>query len=253
MPVEIITLLFFTGLLAGAISAIAGGSGLITFPVLLAIGLPPTVANATNFVSVLLGNITALPAYIREIKRYQQTAIRLVVAGCLGGAIGSTLLLMTDDSVFLDLVPWLILFATLLLAFGKRLRQIITKGRLSLAERNSAFGYVFVFLVSIYGGYFGAGLGVIILATLSIMGFEDFHEANALKNITNAMVGILGVAIYALSDKISWPHAVTLMCGSALGGYLGIKLARLVPSSWLSNAIVVLGFGLALYYFLFGA
>lgn len=249
MSLELIALLVATGLVAGGVSAIAGGSGLITFPVLLAVGLPPTVANATNFVSVTLGNVAALPAYLNELKRYQATAVKMVIAGGAGGIIGSFLLLYTSNAFFKGLVPWLIFLTTVLLAFGKPLHKLIVERRFSLNDSSGHLGYVLIFLVSIYGGYFGAGLGVIVLATLSIIGVSDFHEANALKNVTNAVIGILGVIIFTASDLVSWPHALSMMVGSAMGGYLGIRLARYVPSEWLSKGVVLLGVILTIYYF----
>lgn len=249
MTYELIGLLFLIGTIGGSISAIAGGSGLITFPALLSLGLPPTVANATNFVSVLLGNLSALPAYAREIRQYRDTAIKMVVSGCLGGALGSVLLLLTNDGQFMTLVPWLILMATLLLAFGNRARDWLSHSESPITP-DSLTAYILVFIVSIYGGYFGAGLGVILLAALAFVGLKDFHEANALKNVTNSVVGILGVVIFWFNDLISWSHAIPMMLGSATGGYLGIRLAKFIPAAWLSKAVIALGFVLTVYYFL---
>ena len=246
MPIESIILLFASGLLAGAVSAIAGGSGLITFPVLLSIGLPPTVANATNFVSVLFGNVSAIPAYIQELRRQQQLAIRMMVAGLGGGGIGSVLLVYSGDALFSDLIPWLIALATMLFALGDKAKTLFGRAALN----NQTLGYVLVFLVSIYGGYFGAGLGVVLLATLSILGISNFHDANAIKNLTNSMIGLLGVLIYTVADLISWSHALVMVCGSTLGGYLGIKVSRWISQVWLSRAIIALGLGLSIYYFL---
>ena len=251
MTYEIAALLFAAGLVGGAVSAIAGGSGLITFPMLLAVGLPPTVANATNFVSVLFGNLSALPAYLREIRAYRAVAFRLVGAGLAGGALGSALLVLTTDVVFLALVPWLLATATVTFALGDWIKRKLGLSAENAIGRKGGVGrYVAVFLVSIYGGYFGAGLGVILLATLFLTGFTKFHEANALKNLVNAMVGLLGVAIYAVAGLISWQHALVMMAGSGLGGYAGVRLARFVPERWLARAIVVLGIALTVYYFL---
>ena len=250
MSIDLILILFVVGMIAGCVSSIAGGSGLITFPVLLSIGLPPTIANATNFVSVLMGNAAALPAYVRELGKYRGPALRMVCAGLAGGGIGSVMLLNSSDTLFLELVPWLISAATLLFALSGKIKVFVSTKKIGFATLNSPLGYVLVFIVSIYGGYFGAGLGVILLATLSIIGFTNFHEANALKNLTNTMIGLLGVIIYAFAGLISWPHALILMTGSAVGGYFGVRLARFVPQLWLSNCIVVLGVILSIYYFL---
>jgi len=250
VSIDIAGLLFVVGIVAGCVSAIAGGSGLITFPVLLSIGLPPTVANATNFVPVLSANTAALPAYAQELKQLRAPAIRLMATGLVGGSIGSVLLLLSSDTFFLDLVPWLLLTATLLYATGDQLHRWSSKAISKQTTNISLLGYSMTFLVSIYGGYFGAGLGVVLLAVLSLIGYQVFHEANALKNLINAMIGIIGVCIYAAAGLISWPHALVMVGGSMLGGYLGIRVARFLPQRWLTNGIIALGAVLSTYYFL---
>ena len=250
MSIEIILMLFFAGLVAGGINAIAGGATLLTFPVLMAAGLPPTVANASNFVAVLPGNAAAIPAYARELGENRREALRLVLASLVGGAIGAVLLIYSSDSFFLKLVPWLILVATLFYAFGGKINEwAVTRfGGKAIAE--GAPGYILMFLFSIYGGYFGAGLGVITLAVLKIMGYLDFHQANALKNLTNTAVTVLGVLLFAFSGLISWPEALVMMAGATVGGYAAARYARLVPQSLLHGCVIFLGFALSIYYFL---
>ncbi|MEM7099368.1 MAG: sulfite exporter TauE/SafE family protein [Pseudomonadota bacterium] len=245
MSLEMVSLLLFAGFAAGTVSAIAGGSGLITFPILLSIGLPPTAANATNFVAVLFGNISALPAYFRELRSQRARAVRMIVIGLSGGGIGSLLLVSSSNALFFELIPWLMVVATVLFAVGDKARAWIDQKDIS----NLPIGYSLVFVVSIYGGYFGAGLGVVLLATLSVIGISDFHHANALKNLTNAFIGLFGVIIYAFADLISWPHALIMVCGSTLGGFLGIKLSRWISQRWMTRAIVALGVFLSIYYF----
>ncbi|MEM7067566.1 MAG: sulfite exporter TauE/SafE family protein [Pseudomonadota bacterium] len=250
MSIEVILMLLGAGFVAGGINALAGGSSLLTFPTLMAAGLPPTVANASNFVSVLPGNATALPAYAQEIGNNRTAAIRLTLVSLAGGAIGSVLLIYSTDNFFLDLVPWLILIATLLFAFGNKINEFVKQYTGGRAAVEGIPGYIMVLLFSIYGGYFGAGLGVIMLAVLKMIGYTDYHEANALKNLTNTMIGILGVIIFSFSGLISWPHALTMMAGSAIGGYTSAYYARKISQKLLTNAIIVLGFVLSAYYFL---
>ncbi|MGI9351786.1 MAG: sulfite exporter TauE/SafE family protein [Rhizobiaceae bacterium] len=250
MPVDIILMLFCAGFVGGGINAMAGGSSLITFPVLLAAGLPPTVANASNFVAVLPANAAALPAYSGEIKKNRKMALRLIFPSLAGGAIGSVLLIYSTDTFFLEIIPWLILTATLLFAFGGTINRAIAARNDGRTIAEGMTGYSLVFLFSIYGGYFGAGLGVIMLAVLRLIGYADFHEANALKNLTNTMSAFLGVIIFTFSGLIAWPQALVLMAGSVLGGYTSTLYARRISQTLLTNSIIVLGFFLSAYYFL---
>lgn len=250
MAVEVIIMLLAAGFVAGGVNAIAGGATLLTFPVLMAAGLPPTVANASNFVAVLPGNAAAIPAYAKELGDNRAAAIRLTLISLLGGALGCIFLIYSTDNFFLDIVPWLILTATLLYAFGGKINEFINKRNGGQAIAAGAPGYIMMFTFSIYGGYFGAGLGVITLAVLKMIGYADFHEANALKNLTNTMVSILGVVIFSFSGLISWPEALVMMVGATVGGYASAYYARKIPQKLLANAVIVLGFCLSAYYFL---
>ena len=249
MSIEIILMLFVAGFVAGGVNAIAGGATLLTFPVLMAAGLPPTVANASNFVAILPGNAAAIPAYARELGDNRQEALRLVLFSLAGGAIGSVLLIYSTDSFFLKLVPWLILLATLFYAFGGKLNQWASAKFGGKAIAAGLPGYLLMFLFSIYGGYFGAGLGVITLAVLKIMGYLDFHQANAFKNLTNTVVSVLGVFLFAFSGLISWPEALVMMVGATAGGYGSARFARRIPQKLLNSAVITLGFLLSIYYF----
>ena len=255
MAIEIIAMLFAAGLVSGCINALAGGSSLLTFPVLMAAGLPPIVANASNFVAALPGNAAAVPAYKKQILANRREAAFFVAAGLAGGAIGSTLLMNSTDTFFLRLVPWLIATATLLYAFGGRINAAIIAKRGIAKNGESVFGsgwagVCLIFLFAIYGGYFGAGLGVIMLSVLKIMGYLDFHDANALKNLINTAIGVLGVTIFAVGGLISWPEALVMMTGSTIGGYFAVRFALQISQTLLSNAVVILGFCLSIYYFL---
>ena len=243
-------MLFAAGFVAGGVNALAGGATLLTFPVLMAAGLPPTVANASNFVAVLPGNAAALPAYARELGNHKQEAMRLVITSLAGGALGCVLLIYSTDNFFLEIVPWLILTATLLYAFGGKINEAVTKRNQGKAIAAGWPGYALMFVFSIYGGYFGAGLGVITLAVLKMIGYIDFHEANALKNLTNTAVSILGVIIFAYSGLIAWPQALVMMVGAAIGGYASAYYAKRISQKLLTSAVIILGFCLSAYYFL---
>lgn len=251
MSLETIIMLVAVGVVSGAVSALAGGSALISFPVLLAVGLPPVTANATNFATVLPGNIGALAAYRSELSGHRLAAIRLCLISLAGGAIGCILLLNTSNEAFLDLVPWLLLTATLLIAFKRVINNGIAQFSRS-ARGHQAIryaGFVLIFVFAIYGGFFGAGLGIIMLSGLMIAGYTNYHEANALKNLSNASIAALGVVIYTVNGLISWPHAIALMAGSTIGGYSAVRISRFIPQSALSNAMVIFGLVLSAYYF----
>ena len=249
-------ILFLAGIFAGGISAIAGGSALISFPILLASGLPPIIANATNFVTVLPANAGALFAYKSEIANHKRAALHLGLIGLAGGILGCGLLLITSNEIFSGMVPWLILCATLLMLLGKPLNAAINRyneaqsDKLNTeASKPNHWGCLLIFVFAIYGGFFGAGLGVIMLAGMTILGYANFHDANALKNLVNSLIGLLGVLIYAVSGLISWPHALCLMAGSMIGGNLAVRASKYLPQVWLSRFVVLFGFFLSAYYF----
>ena len=253
MGFEITLLLFFAGLTGGGKSALAGGSSLITFPVLMASGLPPIVANATNFLTVLPANTSAVVAYREELGIHKGMALRLSIISLVGGAIGCTLLLFISNAFFSLLVPWLLLSATLLLAFGKRLNRAFSgylqNGGPTNTSKIGTVGISIIFVFSIYGGFYGGGLGVIMLAAMTLIGFSDYHKANAFKNLTNAVNGAVGVVIYSLSGLISWPHALVLIAGSSIGSFFAVRIAKNLPQIWLSRSMVLLGICLSGYYF----
>lgn len=234
------------GVLAGVVNAVAGGATLLTFPALMAAGLPPVVANATNFVGLLPSNAAALPAYRHELLRLGKVLWPLCLIAATGAVLGSMLLIVSPPEVFITLVPFLILLATLLFAFGERLRRLL----LVLAgEKAQHVSYGLLLVFSVYGGYFGAGVGIILLATVQLMGFTAFHSANSIKNLLNAGFCVLGILIFGLNDLIAWPEALTLMAGSTIGGFAGGHYAQLVNERLLRAAVVALGLVLSGVYF----
>lgn len=242
-----IIFLISIGLFGGAWNAIAGGATLFTFPALMAVGLPPVVANATNYLALLPSNAAALPAYREELRGLGKSLLPLLVVSGLGAIVGSILLLVSDPDVFVLLIPFLILFATGLFAFGDSLRTWLLKG-LGEARGNRVI-YVALFLCSIYGGYFGAGLGFILLALAQIMGFSDFHVANSIKNLLATSFTILSILVFGIGGLIAWPEAVTMMVGSTIGGYVGGRLAKRVNTLYLRGVVIAFGLILSAVYF----
>ncbi|MFY0309888.1 sulfite exporter TauE/SafE family protein [Leisingera sp. D0M16] len=236
------------GMLAGAVNAMAGGGTFFTFPVLIWAGLPPMVANITNMVALLPANLAALPAFRAELAALGRRSLLPLVISVVGGTFGALLLLWLGAAAFAAAVPYLIAFATLLFAAAPRLRrhvQGLTAGQ--------AVPAAVLLLFSVYGGYFGAGLGQITLAALILAGFGSLHEANALKNAMVFAVSLMAVMIFGLSGQVAWGHALVMMLSSAAGGYLGGVLSLLLSPSLLRGGIIAFGSFLSLYYLTAGA
>ncbi|MEM9966685.1 MAG: sulfite exporter TauE/SafE family protein [Pseudomonadota bacterium] len=235
------------GLVGGLWNAVAGGATLFTFPALMAAGLPPIIANTTNYVALLPSNAAALPACKDELRGLGRTLVPLLVVSGLGAICGSLMLLVSDAEVFSALIPFLILAATCLFAFGDRLRERLLA--VSSAATGQKLLYGVLFICSIYGGYFGAGLGIILLGLAQIMGFRDFHVANSIKNLLATNFTILSIIVFNLGGLIAWPEAFTIMVGSTLGGFAGGHLSKRANQAVLRAVVIVFGFALSIVYF----
>ena len=248
MAVDTILVLLGIGVFGGVWNAIAGGATLFTFPALMAAGLPPVVANATNYLALLPSNAAALPAYRQELKGVGKAIWPLLVISGIGAIIGSLLLMISDPQFFVVLIPFLILFATGLFTFGEPLRRSL----LSIAgdSKGNKVIYLALLLSSIYGGYFGAGLGIILLAISQILGFSDFHTANSIKNLLATSFTILSIIIFGIGGLIAWPEAATMMAGSTLGGFLGGRYAKRVNDRHLRFVVIAFGVILSGVYFI---
>lgn len=246
------TLLALGGFGAGAMNAIAGGGTFISFPALLAIGLPPVTANASNSVALWPASLASAWAYRRELARYRQHLPRLTLAAFVGGALGGGLLLVTSNALFARLVPWLLLTATLLFALAPRInRWLEARRRAGPRQALGWGGTLFQLLVSVYGGFFGAGMGIVMIAAIAMQGIEDLNEINALKNWLSAVIYSVAALTFTLGGAVSWPHTLVVLLAAAVGGYLAGYVARRLPAIWLRRFILLVGTALTLYYFLF--
>ena len=248
LDIETIILLLSIGLFGGVWNAIAGGATLFTFPALIYVGLPPVVANATNYLALLPSNAAALPAYRQELHQIGRAIIPLLVVSGLGAILGSLLLLVSDPAFFERLIPFLILIATGLFAFGLQLRAFIFRAAGDL--KGAQFIYAFLFVASIYGGYFGAGLGIILLAIAQLLGFTDFNTANSVKNLLATSFTLLSIIVFGIGGLIAWPEAGVMMIGSTVGGYTGGRLAKCVNDTYLKTIEIVFGLTLSIIYFI---
>ena len=238
------------GLLAGVSNAIAGGGTFFTFPVFIAAGLPPVIANASNAVAVWPGHAFALVGYRRELSRFPGALAGSVAVALLGGIVGAILLARVGNQSFSKLIPFLILFATLLFAFGSTVASWLTS-RTSGADlaRPNPLTRVFEFIFAVYGGFFGAGLGVMLMAGLLMLGVRDAQTNNALKNLLATVVTTVSVVVLSVSGLVSWPHTLLAFAGAFAGGLLGARLARRLPALWLRRIVIAVGTALSGYYF----
>lgn len=234
----------FAGVAAGAINSIAGGGTLISFPALLWLGRDPIMANATSAVAIWPGSLSAAIGYRRELSTLRRWLLLLIVPSLLGGGLGSWLLLRTPVSTFERLVPFLILGATILLA----VQEMITRrlGALAHAHENPTAGwvifvFVFQFLVGTYGGYFGAGMGILMLAALGLIGLTDLHQMNGLKNVLAVCINGIAAVYFALANAVVWGDVLVMMIGSIAGGFLGARLARRLGRKFVRGAVVAIG------------
>lgn len=233
---------------AGAMNSVAGGGTFFSFPALLTAGVPPVVANASNAVALWPASLSGAWAYREELARYKRYLIPLGGVSLLGGIAGGLLLLNIKDATFSRLIPWLLLFATLLFAFSGKISALL-RGAHAVQPRNSAGALAGHAVVSVYGGFFGAGMGILMLASLAIAGHDDVHEINAIKNLLSAVIYSVSVLTFAIAGAVDWPYTFLMAATAILGGYLGARFARRIPAQWLRRFIIAVGFILTAVYF----
>lgn len=233
---------------AGLINAVAGGGTLLTFPTLLFFGTPPVVANATSTVALLIGTIGSVFGYRRHIHTVKPWMRRFLPVSIIGGLIGSVLLTKTSDTVFSKLIPFLILFATsLFLVQGFFRRKVHFEASLDLPPAQSRVIGTIVFQlgVAIYGGYFGAGIGILMLASLGVIGLHNIHEMNTLKTVLGSAINLVAAAWFIFAGLIHWPKAAVMTGGALIGYYLGSHFSQQIPQKHVRFIITGIGFVLS--------
>ncbi|GGQ78906.1 sulfite exporter TauE/SafE family protein [Couchioplanes azureus] len=238
MDVGHVLLLVAAGVAAGVVNAVAGGGSLITFPSLLGIGLPSVEANVTNSVSVFPGYVSSVAGSRADLAGQGRRLFWILPTSVAGGAAGCALLLGTPARAFEVVVPFLVLAATATLAFQDRLRALV--GRTGHGDRRVALQVV-VFVGAVYGGYFGAALGVMYVAALALVLDESLNRINALKNVLSACVGLVTVVVFAAFANIHWGAVLVVAPATVVGGYAGARLARRLPAPVLKGLIVTFG------------
>ncbi|MHC9043144.1 sulfite exporter TauE/SafE family protein [Microbacterium saperdae] len=246
MELETVVLLAVAGTASGAINAIAGGGSLVTFPTLLALGYPPVIANVTNTVAALPGYLGGAWGYRRELSGQRRRIIVLGSITMVGAVLGSALLLIGSDRTFTAVVPWLVLGSTLLLAAQPALTSLVRKQALTASAsadpreplRWASLGQLGV---AVYGGYFNAGLGIMMLGVLGISLNETLHRVNALKSVLSVVASAVSLVYFAVFAAVSWPAAGVIAIAGLLGGWVGAAFGRRLPVPLLRWSVVTFG------------
>jgi uncharacterized membrane protein YfcA len=237
--------IFGAGIVAGTINTVVGSGTLFTFPILLAFGYAPVVANVSNTVGLVPGSASGAWGYRRELAGQRPRALPLILASCLGGAVGSVLLLTLPASAFKAIVPAFIVIALLLIVFQNRLSQLIRARRSSdpgrEGERVGPAATAGVFASGVYGGYFGAAQGILLLAILGLAIDDELQRINALKVVLAGLVNLVAGIIFVFAAHVAWLPALLIAVGSILGGVLGARYGRRLPPAALRAIIVVVG------------
>ncbi|MFC3722747.1 sulfite exporter TauE/SafE family protein [Neoaquamicrobium sediminum] len=230
---------------AGMLNTVAGGGTFLTFPALVYTSVPVVAANATSAVAVFPGYLAGAAGFRREIATFDRARlVKIVAATAIGGLIGSVLLLVSSNEAFSAVVPFLLAVATLAFAFGDKIRDWAQRHSFGSAE-----GPVGTVLVSIYGGYFNGGLGIVLLALFSLWGMRDINLMNGLKNGLSFVLSAISVATFALAGLVAWPQALVMMVAATAGGYAGAPLARALPRSIVRAVVIVVGAAMSAVFF----
>ena len=246
------------GFIAGVLNAVAGGGSFLSFPAILGMGVLPVQANATNTVAIWPGQLTSVAAYRDNVRRNLHSAALMGLAGLIGGTAGAVVLLNTPQKTFLHMVPWLLLAAASTFAISGPVSRALDRLKRTRRERAQAGEphaprriplFVATVAVSFYVGYFGAGAGFLFMTLLALFGYDDINAINALKVLANTLANGIAFTIFILDGQVIWRYCIAAMIAAALGGYLSASLAKRVPQPVLRASVVVIGMGMAGWFF----
>ena len=247
-------LLFGAAFLAGVVNSVAGGGTLITFPALLSAGLPAVTANATSTVALVPGSLSAFWGYRGEVRGEGRLLLVMAVPSLAGGTLGALAANRAGDALFAKLAPLLVLGATVLFMAQDPLRRWSRAARPADAAGGRGAAHLaglaaFQLLVALYGGFFGAGIGILMLAALGLLGLTNIHRMNGLKNLAAVCINGLAAITFALKGRVEWPIASFMMVGGILGGYTGAGLAQRLGQTIVRRLVVAIGLGISAYLF----
>ena len=247
-----LVLLFFAGFFGGVLNSIAGGGSFITFPALIFVGIPPIMANATNTFASCAGYMSGAYAFRKEIADHKNELLLIIIVSLIGGISGAWLLLKTPESVFREAIPWLLLFATILFIFGGQINSALKKMASNNQHASSIGGVLLLMIlfgVSIYGGFFNAGLGIITLSYLALAGHTNINAMNGLKLLVSSTVSLIAIALFIYNDVIAWYEGTIVLCGTLAGGYVAAHISRQLPQKHVRRFVIVASIATTLYFF----
>jgi uncharacterized membrane protein YfcA len=242
-------LIFVAAIAAGGMNAIAGGGSFFTFPALLFVGVAPISANATNTIALWPGVLAGIGAYRDQLGKLRERLIAMGGISMLGGGLGAVLLLVTNETTFSLMIPFLMLLATVIFASSGVINNWL-RNRKERTTMHSQWVVILIqFLIAVYGGFFGGGIGIMMLALLSVSGIEDMNEMNALKLILNALINGVAVVTFVIAGAINWLAAIVMIVGAIIGGYGGALLAQRVNQKWVRLFVIAVGTILTITFF----
>jgi hypothetical protein len=241
--------LFLAAVAAGGLNAAAGGGSFFTFPTLLFVGVPAISANATNTIALWPGVLASVGAYRRQLGKIKQHLLTFGLTSLIGGGAGALLLLNTQESTFSKMIPFLLLLATIIFATSDRLNVWLRERTGHTLADNLWVLLLVQLVIAVYGGFFGGGIGIMMLALLSVSGIDDINQMNALKLVLNAMINGVAVVIFIVNGVVNWPAALVMIVGAIMGGYGGGLLAQRVKQVWVRRFVVMVGSVLTIYFF----
>lgn len=247
-------LLIGAAALGGALNAVAGGGSFFTFPALIFVGVPPVPANATSALALLPGSVASAAAYRRDLGGERPRVLLFGLASFAGGTLGALLLVGTPPSAFDAALPLLMLTATVLFAAGPKLTAAVRSRRTASGAQSSArptwMGGVIQFVISIYGGYFGGGMGMMMLAAFSLLGMEDLHRMNGLKAVLAVVLNAVALGTFAAAGVIEWREGLVMTGGAIAGGYGGAMIAKRLDPRWVRTFVTLSGTVMTVVFFL---
>jgi len=248
------SILFVAAILGGTLNSVAGGGTFITLPALIFTGVLPINANASSTVALWPGSIASVWAYRKEFANQRRLVTFLLsITSLIGGILGAELLVRTSQTTFVKLLPYLLLLATVLFALSGPINTRL-HGKTTLKNRQSWLTLVGISLlqlvIAIYGGYFGGGIGILMLATLGLMGMENIHEMNAMKTLLTTFINGVAVIIFIIRGIVVWPQAIVMVIGAIIGGYTGAYFARKIDQRLIRGFVILVGVSMTIYFFL---
>jgi uncharacterized membrane protein YfcA len=246
-------ILFFGAFVAGVLNSIFGGGSFLSFPTLLLTGVPPIHANATNTAALWPGTVASTVAYRREVAAHARLLPLLTIVGAAGGVIGAKILLRTPQSTFMRMIPWLLLVGTLFFVYGVRIARWVrerTQHRPRVSAATRAVTVVLLLLISIYIGYFGAGVGILVVAVFALMGLESMHAINGLRTYLVSVANLVAIVTFIAAGAVLWPQALVMVTGAALGGYGGAHYAQKMDPRRVRQFVIFIGFATSAYFFI---